>query len=231
MSSQTKTIRVLFIVAALLITGAFALVLLYAPPEQTMGLVQKVFYFHMACAWIGMLSFLVAAVSGILYLSKKELRWDRFEASAVEIGLIFILVANFSGMIWAKAAWNTWWTWDPRLTTTTIMGFTYVAYLLLRRGIDDPAKRAQFGAIYALIGFITVPMTFFSARYLRTIHPILFGTGAEKMALTPKMLHTMGFSLVAFTVLFVALLLYRERLMAVEEELLALESAQEDYDA
>jgi len=231
MSSQTKTIRVLFIVAALLITGAFALVLLYAPPEQTMGLVQKVFYFHMACAWIGMLSFLVAAVSGILYLSKKELRWDRFEASAVEIGLIFILVANFSGMIWAKAAWNTWWTWDPRLTTTTIMGFTYVAYLLLRRGIDDPAKRAQFGAIYALIGFITVPMTFFSARYLRTIHPILFGTGAEKMALTPKMLHTMGFSLVAFTVLFVALLLYRERLMAAEEELLALESAQEDYDA
>jgi len=231
MSSQTKTIRVLFIVAALLITGAFALVLLYAPPEQTMGLVQKVFYFHMACAWIGMLSFLVAAVSGILYLSKKELRWDRFEASAVEIGLIFILVANFSGMIWAKAAWNTWWTWDPRLTTTTIMGFTYVAYLLLRRGMDDPAKRAQFGAIYALIGFITVPMTFFSARYLRTIHPILFGTGAEKMALTPKMLHTMGFSLVAFTVLFVALLLYRERLMAAEEELLALESAQEDYDA
>ncbi len=231
MSSQTKTIRVLFIVAALLIAGAFALVLLYAPPEQTMGLVQKVFYFHMACAWIGMLSFLVAAVSGILYLSKKELRWDRFEASAVEIGLIFILVANFSGMIWAKAAWNTWWTWDPRLTTTTIMGFTYVAYLLLRRGMDDPAKRAQFGAIYALIGFITVPMTFFSARYLRTIHPILFGTGAEKMALTPKMLHTMGFSLVAFTVLFVALLLYRERLMATEEELLALESAQEDYDA
>lgn len=231
MSSQTKTIRVLFVVAAVLIAGAFAMVLLYAPPEQTMGLVQKVFYFHMACAWIGMLSFLVAAVSGILYLSKKELRWDRFEASAVEIGLIFILVANFSGMIWAKAAWNTWWTWDPRLTTTTIMGFTYVAYLLLRRGMDDPAKRAQFGAIYALIGFITVPMTFFSARYLRTIHPILFGTGAEKMALTPKMLHTMGFSLVAFTVLFVALLLYRERLMAAEEELLALESAQEDYDA
>jgi heme exporter protein C len=223
--------RILFIAAAVLIAGAFAMVLLYAPPEQTMGLVQKVFYFHMACAWIGMLSFLVAAICGILYLSKKELRWDRFEASAVEIGLIFILVANFSGMIWAKAAWNTWWTWDPRLTTTTIMGFTYIAYLLLRRGMDDPAKRAQFGAIYALIGFITVPMTFFSARYLRTIHPILFGIGAEKMALTPKMLHTMGVSLVAFTVLFVALLLYRERLMAAEEQFSALESAQEDYDA
>ena len=180
MSSQTKTIRILFIVAAVLIAGAFAVVLLYAPPEQTMGLVQKVFYFHMACAWIGMLAFLCAAAFAILYLSKKDPRWDRFEASAVEIGLIFTLVANFSGMIWAKAAWNTWWTWDPRLTTTTIMAFTYIAYLLLRRGIDDPAKRAQFGAIYALIGFITVPMTFFSARYLRTIHPILFGSGAEK---------------------------------------------------
>jgi len=231
MSSQTKTIRLLFMVAAVLIAGAFAVVLLYAPPEQTMGLVQKVFYFHMACAWIGMLAFLFAAVFGILYLSKKDLRWDRFEASSVEIGLIFTLVTNFSGMIWAKAAWNTWWTWDPRLTTMTIMAFTYIAYLLLRRGMDDPAKRAQFGAIYALIGFITVPMTFFSARYLRTIHPILFGSGAEKMALTPKMVQTMGVSLVAFTVLFIALLLYRERLMAAEEQLNALESAQEDFDA
>lgn len=231
MLSQTKTIRLLFIVAAVLIAGAFAVVLLYAPPEQTMGLVQKVFYFHMACAWIGMLAFLCAAVFAILYLSKRDLRCDRFEASSIEIGLVFTLVANFSGMIWAKAAWNTWWTWDPRLTTTTIMAFTYIAYLLLRRGMDDPAKRAQFGAIYALIGFITVPMTFFSARYLRTIHPILFGSGADKMALTPKMLQTMGVSLVAFTVLFIALLLYRERLMAAEEQLSALESAQEDFDA
>ncbi len=231
MSSQNKTIRTLFTVAAVLIAIAFAVVLLYAPPEQTMGLVQKVFYFHMASAWLGMLAFLCAAAFGILYLSKKELRWDRFEASSVEIGLIFTLVTNFSGMIWAKAAWNTWWTWDPRLITMTIMAFTYIAYLLLRRGMDDPAKRAQFGAIYALIGFITVPMTFFSARYLRTIHPILFGAGAEKMALTPEMVQTMMVSLVAFTVLFVALLLYRERLMAAEEQLSALESAQEDFDA
>ncbi|MEA4811824.1 MAG: cytochrome c biogenesis protein CcsA [Anaerolineaceae bacterium] len=231
MSSQNKIIQSLFALASFLIAGAYALVLFYAPPEQTMGLVQKVFYFHMACAWIGMLAFLLAAIFGIAYLRRQNPRWDRFGASCVEIGLVFTLVTNFSGMIWAKAVWNTWWTWDPRLTTMTIMAFTYIAYLLLRRGMDDPAKRAQFGAIYAIIGFVTVPMTFFSARYLRTIHPILFGSGAERMALSPKMLHTMAASLLAFTVLFAALLLYRECLMSQEEKLKALLASEEENHA
>ena len=220
MSSRNNVIQTLSILAGLLITAAFAMVLFYAPIELNMGLVQKVFYFHMAAAWVGMLAFLGAVIFAIQYLRTRDLKWDYFEASSIEIGLIFTMVCNFSGMIWAKAAWNTWWTWDPRLTTTTIMAFTYIAYLLLRRGVDDPQKRAQFGAIYAIIGFATVPLVFFSARLLRTIHPVLFGTGAGmEMNLTPEMLHTMIVSVIAFSVLYVAVLLFRQKLMTNQETL------------
>ena len=220
MSSRNNVIQTLSILAGLLITAAFAMVLFYAPIELNMGLVQKVFYFHMAAAWVGMLAFLGAVIFAIQYLRTRDLKWNYFEASSIEIGLIFTMVCNFSGMIWAKAAWNTWWTWDPRLTTTTIMAFTYIAYLLLRRGVDDPQKRAQFGAIYAIIGFATVPLVFFSARLLRTIHPVLFGTGAGmEMNLTPEMLHTMIVSVIAFSVLYVAVLLFRQKLMTNQETL------------
>ncbi|MGB4594659.1 MAG: cytochrome c biogenesis protein CcsA [Anaerolineaceae bacterium] len=220
MSSKNNLLKILSIIAGVLITAAFAMVLFYAPIELNMGLVQKVFYFHMASAWVGMLAFLMAVIFAILFLRTRDLKWDYLEASSVEIGLVFTLVCNFSGMIWAKAAWNTWWTWDPRLTTTTIMAFTYIAYLLLRRGVDDPQKRAQFGAIYAIIGFATVPLTFFSSRLLRTIHPVLFGSGAAMdMNLTPEMLHTMIASVIAFTVLYAALLIFRADIMTRQEAL------------
>lgn len=138
MSSENKNLKLLGLIALVLVLAAFALVLLFAPIEVNMGIVQKVFYFHVSAAWIGMLAFLVAAVCGIFYLNKKMLKYDFVAFSAVEIGLLFTAIANFTGMIWAKPIWNTWWTWDPRLTTMTIMAFTYIAYLLLRRGWTTP---------------------------------------------------------------------------------------------
>lgn len=132
MSSENKKLKILSYVACFMVLGAFAMVLFYAPIEQNMGIVQKVFFFHVSAAWIGMLAFLVAAICGILYLTKKRMIFDPIAFSAVEIGLLFTAIANFSGMIWAKPIWNTWWTWDPRLTTMTIMAFTYIGYLLLR---------------------------------------------------------------------------------------------------
>lgn len=226
MSSENKTLRILSAAAIVLILGAFAMVLFYAPVEQTMGVVQKIFYFHMSAAWVGMLAFLVAAVCGVLYLAKSDLKYDYLASSSVEIGLLFTLIATLTGMLWAKPVWNTWWTWDPRLTTMTIMAFTYIAYLLLRRGIDEPVKRARFGAIYAIIGAASVPLTFFSSRLLRTIHPTVFGGNSGDMAMTSEMYQTMGVSVVAFTVLFVVLLSYRSRLAAAEAEVEALRAAQ-----
>ena len=222
MLSENKTITILSVFTAILFVFAFFMVIFYAPIEVNMGLVQKVFYFHMSAAWVGMLAFLMAAVFGILYLVHKDLKWDRLIASSVEIGLLFTVICILSGMIWARPIWNTWWTWDPRLTTVTIMAFTYIAFILLRRSMDEPSKRAQFSAIYAIIGFVTVPLTFFSARLLRTIHPVIFGSGEVDMNLNQPMLTTMFISLGAFTVMYVALLLQRARLMKAEETLMQL---------
>lgn len=228
MLSKNKLLDILTILTIVLFFGVFAMVLFYAPMEVNMGLVQKVFYFHMASAWIGMLAFLVAAVAGVLYLVHRNLHYDYLGASSVEIGLVFTAVANFSGMIWAKPIWNTWWTWDPRLTTMTIMAFTYIAYLLLRRAMDDPARRAQFGAIYAIVGFATVPLTFFSSRLMRTIHPTIFGSGETDMAMNAPMYQTMAAAVVMFTLLFVVILWHRVRLMAARQHLAELQAARDE---
>jgi heme exporter protein C len=181
-----------------------------------MGNVQRVFYFHVASAWVGMLSFIVAAGVGIAYLVTADRKFDILGLAAVEIGIAFAFIATVTGSIWARPIWNTWWTWDPRLTTTTIMLLIYSAYLMLRAGIDDPNRRARFGAVYAIIGVISVPLTFMSARLFRTIHPIVVGTnqpGAEGgFDMTPKMLQTFLFSLLTFSIFFVDLLWHRYRL-------------------
>lgn len=231
MLSWNKKLTFLAVFSGALILLAFGLVLFYAPVEQNMGVVQKVFYFHVAAAWLGMLGFLVAAVSAVLYLRQNKLKLDAVMVSSVEIGLLFTAIANFTGMIWARPVWNTWWTWDPRLTTMTIMAFTYLAYFLLRNSIDDPVKKARFGAIYLIIGFATVPLTFFSARLLRTIHPTIFGgAGTGEMAMTPAMYQTMGFSIFSFSVLFALLLIVRSRLRLNQQWLEEQEALEQDEE-
>lgn len=181
-----------------------------------MGLVQKVFYFHVAAGWVGMLGYLAAVVAGVAYLVTRKHNWDLVGLGAIEIGLVFMLINIVTGSIWARPIWNTWWTWDPRLTTATIMELVYVAYLMLRGGLEDPERRARFGAVYAIIGFISVPLTFFSIRIYRTIHPLVIGgsdpTANGSFSMTPAMGQTFAVSLVAFSFLFAALLWHRIRL-------------------
>lgn len=228
-SNRKLTFWASFSVAMLLL--AFAMVLFYAPLEQTMGWVQKVFYFHVGAGWLGMLAFAVAMVVSIVYLRKGDLKMDAIAASAAEIGLLFSIITTLSGMIWARPSWNTWWTWDPRLTTMVIMAFTYLAYFLLRNGMDNPIKRARFGSIYLIVGFITVPITFFSARLLRSIHPTVFSSnGGEKMAMTAPMYQTMGFSIFAFTILFVFLLILRSQLRMEEQKLKEAEALENEIE-
>lgn len=201
--------------ALIAIAGAFLLVLTYAPIELTMGRVQKVFYFHVAASWTGMLGFLVATVAAIAYLKTGALKWDTASLAGVEIGMVFIGLGIISGMIWARPVWNTWWTWDPRLTTTLIMELIYAAYLLLRSGLDDPQRRARLSAVYAIVGFISVPLTFISIRIFRTIHPVLVGSSDPTVgafAMTPRMQAAFFSSLGAFTLLFIALYWHRYRL-------------------
>jgi heme exporter protein C len=144
------------------------------------------------------------------------MKWDLVEEAAVEISLIFFFITIVLGSIWARPAWGTWWTWEPRLTTAAILELVYVAYLMLRQGIEDPERRARFGAIYTLLGGLSVPITFLSIRYFRTIHPVVVGAanGEAKgnFNMEPQMLNTMFFALFAFSIIFATLFWHRIRL-------------------
>jgi heme exporter protein C len=216
MKPQPKVLTTLTIVSAVLFLGALGMVFIYAPLEALMNYVQKVFYFHISNAWVGLLGFIVAAVAGAVYLVKKDLKWDIVEQAAVEISLVFFLIAIITGSIWAKPSWGTYWTWDARLTTAAILEMIYLAYLLLRQGIEDPERRARFSAVYTLVGSVSIPITFLSIRIWQTIHPVIIGgAGSDSQGsfgMTPPMLLTMFFCLATFSVIFITLLWYRVRL-------------------
>lgn len=222
MQPKPKALTYLDIFTVILFIISLGMVFFYAPMEAVMGNVQRVFYYHVAVGWVGMLSFLAAAIAGVLYLRSKDHKWDRVAVAAVEIGIVFTFLNIVTGSIWARPIWNTWWTWDPRLTTATIMELIYFAYLMLRQGIEDPERRARFGAVYVILGFISVPLTFFSARLFRTIHPVVIGTnqpGAEgQFDMTPKMVQTFLFSLFTFTFVFIDLMWHRLRLGKFAEQ-------------
>jgi heme exporter protein C len=232
MKPQPIALKVLNIVSVLLFLAALGMVFLYAPLEATMNYVQKIFYFHIANAWVGMLGFIAAAVAGVIYLIKHDQKWDIVELAAVEISLVFFLIAIVAGSIWARPSWGAYWTWEPRLTTAAILEMIYIAYLLLRQGIDDPDRRARFSAVYTLVGAISVPITFISIRFFRTIHPVVIGTNSAasqgSFDMTSKMLATMFFALFTFSVIFVNLFWHRIRLgqLAQQVEQLKLEELQ-----
>jgi len=232
MEPQPNALKVLNVLCAVLFLAALGMVFIYAPLEETMDYVQKIFYFHISTGWVGMLGFLAAAITGILYLVTHDQKWDILEFAAVEISLIFFTVTILAGSIWARPVWNTWWTWDPRLTTAAILEMIYIAYLLLRQGIEDPGRKARFGAVYTLVGSLSVPMTFLSIRLFRTIHPAVIGTASASSQggfnMTPPMVVTMVFCLVTFSVIFITLFWHRIRLgrlaQAVEERQLEAQS-------
>jgi heme exporter protein C len=135
MPKAPRWLTILNVVTAILMLIALALVFLYAPEEKTMGQIQRIFYFHVPSAWLSFMAFGVTALAGAIYLATGKQFWDQVASSSVEVGLVLTVMATASGSIWARPAWNTWWTWDPRLTTYTIMALIYVAYLMLRQGI------------------------------------------------------------------------------------------------
>ncbi|HLF90904.1 MAG TPA: cytochrome c biogenesis protein CcsA [Anaerolineales bacterium] len=216
MPPKPTALKILDWVSLALLAIASYMVFFFAPMEAVMGNVQRVFYFHVAAGWVGFLSFFVAVIVGIIYLRTNDLKWDVIGLAAVELGLMFSFINIVTGSIWARPIWNTWWTWDPRLVTATIMELIYFAYLMLRQGIENPVRRARFGAVYATLGFTSVPISFLSIRIWRTIHPVVIGSGSSEAQgsfdMTSPMLATFLFSLFVFTVIFVDLLWNRIRL-------------------
>jgi heme exporter protein C len=219
MEKKPKALLVLDIFSIILLGIATYLALIYAPTEVVMGQVQRVFYFHVATAWVALLGFIAAGITGIIYLITKDPKWDILEVAAVEISVVFFLITIILGSIWARPIWNTWWTWDPRLTTAAITELIYVAYFMLRQGIEDPDRRARFGAVYTLVGGLSVPITFYAIRLYRTIHPVVIGAGqGETLPLTSEMKTAFFFALFAFTVIFIDLFWNRIRMGRLQEK-------------
>jgi heme exporter protein C len=193
-------------------------IFIYAPVEKTMGVIQKIFYIHVPSAFLAYLAFFITFIASIFYLYRKDPKWDTVAHCAVETGVIFCTIVLITGPIWARPIWNVWWTWDPRLTTTLILWFTYVAYLMLRRSVKEN-RRANLAAVFGIIGFINVPLTFFSIRLWRTIHPVVITSRGLNMS--GPMKFSLIITFIAFCFLFFALLISRIRLerlkMNIEE--------------
>jgi len=202
---------VLTLSSAVALMVALGMVFLYAPREATMGDVQRIFYFHVASAWVGFFAFFVTFLAGIGYLARGERRWDILALSSVEIGLTFIAMTVVTGSLWARPVWGTYWTWEPRLTISAVQLLIYVAYGMLRASVEGPERKARFAAVYGIVAFVTVPLSWFAIRWWRTIHPDVM-TGGEGMAFTSRMGHTLLVSLVAFTLLYATLLRQRIKL-------------------
>ena len=214
---MTQTLGLLAAVAVFIALG---LVFLWVPAERVMGDVQRIFYFHVASAWNAFLAFLVVFVGSVAFLRSGSHRWDTLAYCSAEIGVVFTTITLITGPIWARPIWNTWWSWDPRLTTTLILWFIYLAYLVIRSSAEGSQQQSRLAAVFGIIGFVDVPIVFMSTRWWRSIHPTLIQT--DKMNMEPSMVFTMVFSFVSFTILYAFLLSYRVRLETLAERAAAL---------
>jgi heme exporter protein C len=211
--------------SAVAMAVALFLVFLVAPREAVMGDVQRVFYFHVSAAWVGYLALLVAALASLRYLQRRGRRWDGVAHSSVEIGLVFISGGILSGSMWARATWGVWWTWEPRLTTSAVLWVIYASYLTLRRTIEERERQARLAAVYAVAGFVAVPVNFMAIRWWRTVHPLIFDRAGARLA--PVMLATLIFCVVTFTLLYFSLLSLRLRLQSMADQVQQLKRRQE----
>lgn len=218
---SNRILTVLTVISALAILAAAVMALWVAPSAAGLTrnetFAQRIIYFHVPIAWLSMLAFGVTMIGSIGYLVSSKRNWDNLAVSSAELGLIFTLATATSGAIWAKPAWNVWWTWDPRLTTYTIMFLLFVAYFMLRSAMEDPARRARFAAVYGIFAFLSVPITFMSIRWWRTIHPVLIDPN-QGFGLSAGMMTAFFFALAAFTLFYVVLLMHRYRLEQTAEQ-------------
>ena len=193
------------------------MVFLWTPTDQVLGISQKIFYFHVPVALVGFLAFGVVLIGSVGYLWKKSERMDFLAYASAEIGVLFTSLMLITGMLWAKPVWGVWWTWSPQLTTSLILWFIYTAYLMLRAYSPHGGQGARYGAVLGIIGFLDVPVVYMAAKWWRDVHPqAVMGPLANEGALEGKMLIAFLIGLLAFTTLFLYLLVERYSLRCQE---------------
>src|ERR1700722_5347625 len=212
--------RAIFAAIVVSLMGAAAYASFFiAPTERTMGTLQRIFYFHAAAAWAGMTAFSISFLANLLYVWRREPKWDSLGVSSAEVGLAFITTVLITGPIWAKPAWGIYWTWDARLTSTFVLWLLYISYLLLRTLIEEPDRRGLLSALFGIFAFLDVPIVFGAIRWWRTQHPAPVIMGGPGSGLEPTMRAVFFFSVLALHALMVFLIVQRYGLEKMRMEL------------
>ncbi|MFN8376240.1 MAG: cytochrome c biogenesis protein CcsA [Anaerolineae bacterium] len=224
-SPVPRALQGLTVITVLTVIVGVFMALGYAGQETTQGDVQRIFYIHMPAFFGAFIAFSATVVGGIMYLRTRQLKWDVLAVAGVEVGLVLGLINLTTGSIWARPIWNTWWTWDPRLTSAAVMSLTYMAYLMLRAGIENPDQRRRFASVYGIIAISTVIMTLIIIRIRPdTIHPAAIGSSPQnaqgEVSLTSSMITTLLTNLPVWGLLVpVTLMWWRIRLENLRERI------------
>ncbi len=202
---RTRLLWSLTVVTVIAVIVGLYFALVYAGTDVEQGHVQRIFYVHVSAFAGAFIALGVTVFAGIAYLRTRTPKWDTLALAGVEVGLALGVVNLVTGSIWARPIWNTWWTWDPRLTSAAIMVLTYAAYLMLRSGIENADTRRRFAAVYGILAFSTVIITLIIIRIRPdTIHPAVIGASPQNaeggFGLTPSMLTAMGINMVIWSV-------------------------------
>ena len=212
MARPSPTARAFGAAAGLLLAVGLYLGLVVVPPDAVQGDVQRIMYLHVPSILTAYLAFSVVFCSSILYLWKRDLRFDAVAVASAEIGVIFTGITLATGTIWGKPTWGVWWTWDARLTLTAILFTIYVGYLMLRSFAEDPQAGARYGAVLAIIGFLDIPLNHFAVYWWRTLHQPSSILRAGGPSVAPAMLVPLAVTFVGLVLLYSYLLLERVRL-------------------
>lgn len=192
------------------------------PPDAVQGQVQRIMYLHVPSVLTAYLAFTVVFVASLLYLWKRELRYDAVAVSSAEIGVLFTGITLATGSIWGKPTWGVWWTWDARLTITAILFATFVGYLMLRAFAEEPQAAARYGAVLAILGFLNIPLNHFAVQWWRTLHQPSTLLRAGGPSIDPTMLATLLVNLAGLVLLYGFLLIERIRLERIRHQVLGL---------
>jgi heme exporter protein C len=214
--------KILGILSLVLMIANLYMIFIYAPNEATMGVIQRIFYFHLPAGLSSYVSAYLLGFGSIMFLIKRDLKWDRFAAASGEMGVLFTSLSLMSGALWAKPVWGIWWTWDARLTLQFLLALVFLSYLMLRAYLPEREKRAALGGVFGVLAMIDVPFNYLSIRWWRTQHPqpVILGGGLDW-----DMWKVMIVSFLAFAALYAYLIGRRTAIARVEEEVEYLEHA------
>jgi len=204
------------VLVSCLVFASLWLIFFIAPTEATMGDVQRIVYLHVAVAWCGLAGCVTMGLCGAMFLIRRQLKWDYWSQAAGEAGWLCETLTLLTGSAWAHEAWGTWWTWEPRLTSSLVLWLIYAGLFLVRSSIEDPHRRARIFGVLAVVGMSDAPLVLMATRWFRGVHPVT-------PEMDPRMRLVLAASVISFTALFAFLAVQRRRQLEISERTAQLE--------